>query len=194
MAINAVAPRRLEEWVHAHETQAMPSPFPQTLSWQPPSSHELNINIDCALLPHERIVGGGMVLRNHMGALIRILAIPFAGIYDPFVGETKTLLCAMEWALQNGSSEMIFETDCAILATAMNTASNSYAWELIHAALCLKEQFSKICFLRVRRQGNRVADGVARFATRLSTRREWLLGFPQQVATLAQEDLNGERS
>lgn len=191
IAVTTTAPRLLEEWLQIHVSHDTSSPASLGL-WHPPTPYLWKINVDCSFLPHERIAGGGMVLRDHVGKIVEATAVPFHGICDPFIGEALAMLQAMEWAIRRGWREVCFETDCAALVTAMQARCNSYAsevGEILVEGIRRKQDFRTISFVHVRRTGNRVADCIARYATHLNDPQEWTMDFPSQFVELAAEDV-----
>ena len=117
-----------------------------------------------------------MIARNSLAACIRALTVPISGIVDPLVVETMGLLEGMKWAHNKHWNRVCFETDCAVLVTALNGSLAPFQNEvggIIQQCLALGSSFESIQFVHVRRSNNVVADAITRWATNASESCEW---------------------
>ncbi|CAN1191227.1 hypothetical protein LINPERHAP2_LOCUS40934 [Linum perenne] len=88
--------------------------------WHPPSHPKLKCNVDVGIRGAERRWSRGMVIRDHMGYLIRCRAAWSVGLPEPREGEALALLDAMCWIEEEGFQQVVFEIDSEIVAGAVN--------------------------------------------------------------------------
>jgi len=110
----------VKEWTEAALSQRGQVSVPNVGQWKPPGAETIKINIDGSIDAHNHGAGGGMVARDGDGMVLGAMAISFPGLHDPFIVESKALLCAIEWTTQRGWNNICFESDCSILITEMS--------------------------------------------------------------------------
>ena len=131
-----------------------------------------------------------MVIRNSGGHVIGALS---DRIFLPAtVDEVEALACrkAISFALELGVEKVVLEGDSDIIIQALNADSicASSFGHIIEDIRVLALNFASICFSHVKRQGNTVADRLAKLAKYSLCPSFWADGFPRDVHNLVVTD------
>ena len=172
-----------------HDSMVQPIISEPTL-WKPPCSPFCKINFDGALFQDQKMAGIGVVIRNPNGHVIGALS---DRIFLPaIVDEVEALACrkAISFALDLGVENVILEGDSMTIIQALNSDSScasSYGHIIDDIRACAL-LFSSISFSHVKRQGNNVADSLAKLAKLSRCPCFWSDGLPRDVHSLVTAD------
>jgi len=190
-SIILAATRLREEWNTAQSTGPLGTSNASYSHWQAPPFDMIKINSDGALALNERLAGGGLVARSHQGEVMGMLVVPLQGLIDPFIVEAATMLQGLKWALHKQWKRVCFESDSLMLISTLRSPSSQYRHEvggIINECRRFLDQFDRVIFTHVRRQGNAVADAIARTAIHATDRQEWELDYPDQFRAIVALD------
>ncbi|XP_057444718.1 uncharacterized protein LOC130736960 [Lotus japonicus] len=133
--------------------------------WQPPPRGSVKVNVD-ASFKHGEVVGTGMVVREADGGLLLCASGKMVGALSAAMAETMALRWALGLVLEMGNQWIVVETDCAVLHSTWRSAHHdrSYLAAVVQDCVALSTGFSSFSFVLVRRNANRAADYMAKFA------------------------------
>ena len=181
---------RLQEFQAAQEL-AIPEQIPAgPTHWSPSQRTQSIVNYDGALFHDTKQAGIGVVVRNSggtiQGALSDRCCLPMT------VDEVEALACrlAVHNAIQLGLEEAVFEGDSETITKALNSASPclSSFGHIIDDVKSLALNFVSVSFIHVKRQGNAVANKLAKAAKFSSCPRFQLDDIPSDVQRLVLAD------
>nr|XP_023918260.1 uncharacterized protein LOC112029812 [Quercus suber] len=98
---------------------------PIDIRWTLPNFPWYKNNIDAAIFTVSKFVGIGVVVRDHEGSVVAALSKCMPVSLGPLEGEVKAMHEAITFAKDIGLQDVIFETDSAILSTALNDISTT---------------------------------------------------------------------
>ena len=136
------------------------------------------------------MAGIGVVIRNSGGQVIGALSdrINLPAIVD----DVEALACrkAISFALELGVEKVVLEGDSDIIIQALNSDSNcaNSFGHIIEDIRALALNFASSCFSHVKRQGNTVADKLAKLAKYSHCPSYWADGIPCDVHDLVVAD------
>ena len=125
----------------------------------------------------------GAIIRNDNGLVMAAFSQP---IPLPTFVETVEVLAARSavcLARELNLDQVIFEGDAEVIIKALNNGgfSSSSFGHIIRDIKLLSSAFNKVSFSHTRRQGNRVAHGLARMACNFSTFQVWMEDVPPDL-------------
>jgi ribonuclease HI len=135
--------------------------------WDPPPSGRLKVNIDGAFCPNQCKGGLGVIVRNENGDCIAAMhrSLPF--ISSAFQAEAEACRIGLLMAIQHGWDNILLETDCS----ALNTALANLEVDLSDVGCIVKDcreylkNFASISVSHIYREANGVAHRLARLAS-----------------------------
>ncbi|KAK9997512.1 hypothetical protein SO802_022198 [Lithocarpus litseifolius] len=139
------------------------------IKWLPPPSNWVKINFDGATFNESSSAGLGAIIRNDMGLVMAAFTQPIP------------LPTSVEMEL--GFNKIIVEGDSEVIIKALNNGvlpSSSFGL-IIKDIKVLSSSLGKILFSHTRRQGNRVAHGLARMACNFAHFLSWMEDVPPGV-------------
>jgi len=100
----------MESYAHAHSSShhAARTSEDECQKWTKPPTGELKCNWDAALIPGQKIVGVGVMVRDDQGRMVASLARAIPGIDHPTVAESWAAWKAVELCCVLGASASIF--------------------------------------------------------------------------------------
>ena len=99
---------------------------------------------------------------------------------------------AVEFALEIGITSVVFEGDSDTISKDLNNSERSLALHghLIEDVKALTPSFNCCSFVHVRRQGNRVAHALARWAFNSPSLTVWMEDVPPDISSVVQADFS----
>ena len=102
----------------------MPNPIhvPVQQTWQPPQGSLFKLNFDGACFDDGAALGYGAMIRNEKGEVMAAIAVRGDAVRDS--EEVKVMACrkALEFAIDAGFTEIILESDNAIVMKTISQA------------------------------------------------------------------------
>lgn len=158
-----------------------------SVQWKPPEEGWAKINTDGALQLHVRKGGVGLVARDFRGEVLGAVGAPLADFSDPLIVETVAMFMGLQWAARKGWKRVVFESDCAVLITALRNPSTKFHMEvgdILDSCALLFAQFDTLSFAHIKRQGNATADALARWVVHGVQTTEWGSTLPYRFRNL----------
>ena len=107
--------------------------------------------------------------------------------------EASATIRALEFALELGIAQVVLECDSKVIMDALaeeGVSLSSYDL-LIANAKCLSHNFFQLRYFHAKRECNKVAHSLSRYALTISDFIVWMESVPPQVASVYQADLSG---
>ncbi|KAL0011877.1 hypothetical protein SO802_006985, partial [Lithocarpus litseifolius] len=148
--------------------------------WVPPPRNVFKVNVDAAVFAQHRAVGIGVIVRDDLGrieaALSKRLDAPLGAVEAEAMAYETGLIFAKDIGIQ----EVVIEGDSLIIHRALSDESKSPSSvsAIVQGMQELGEDFRKIEFSHVRRQGNKVAHLLAKHAIDVSDFIAWIEETP----------------
>lgn len=133
-------------------------------SWQSPKGTVNKFNCDGSWIKSIKRAGMGCVIRDSIGFILVIKASYIGYVISSFEAEGLTLVTAMRWASQLNMQNCSFETDSVELFHQTPTFSDWSGDDRRWISECpnFLMRNDNWTLLVIRREANRVADGVAK--------------------------------
>nr|XP_023887146.1 uncharacterized protein LOC111999255 [Quercus suber] len=160
----------------------VPSP-PKVTKWLPPPSNWVKINFDGATFSDLSSAGLGAIIRNDLGpvmaAFTHLIPLP-TSVEMVEVLAARSALC---FAKELGFNNIIVEGDSEIVIKALSTNGPSFSsiGHIVKDVKVLASSLGNVSFNHTRRQGNRVAHGLARLACNFIHFQSWMEDVPPAV-------------
>ncbi|KAL9683349.1 hypothetical protein QQ045_015169 [Rhodiola kirilowii] len=134
--------------------------------WIPPQKPFLKLNCDGSWDEDKRLAGISGVCRDEEGTIIGVLTDLCPGVDSILEAECRAILMSMRWALKQGLSYCIFETDCteAFASITLRRYGPSNIPVCVQEILRLMIDRKHWRLSLVRREANSFADKLARLA------------------------------
>ena len=137
--------------------------------WLPPLPSVYKVNFDGATFPDIAATGLGVVVRDLEGLVIAALSERIH--LPPTVATLEALACrrSIVFAIELGLQDVVFEGDSEVifkLLTAKQPCMSAFG-HIIEESRSLASTFRSATFTHTKRQGNNVADKLAKLAKNL---------------------------
>ncbi|XP_028125408.1 uncharacterized protein LOC114322333 [Camellia sinensis] len=128
------------------------------IHWIPPESGLFQANFDGACSVVEGLIGVGVVVRDHKGAVIAAMSAKRASTMDVDCIEAFAALAAIQFALDLGLHHIIIEGDLLMIVRAFLSSLKSLAsfGNFVEQAKSLLARFHSWDIQHVKREGNSV--------------------------------------
>ncbi|GLT61404.1 hypothetical protein SLA2020_341140 [Shorea laevis] len=161
-------------------------------SWSRPPQGTLKVNVDASFSPNLGSAALAMVGRDSNGELC-FGKTWFCMALSPLMAEAAALLKAVRYVIDIGIHEVIFESDNQVLISCLQQDHKSCPWEAKSIIMSIKH--SSYChpgfsFNFIPREGNRVADWIARSSLHGQCPSYWAHRPPNILLLLLSEDVN----
>ncbi|KAK9985759.1 hypothetical protein SO802_030710 [Lithocarpus litseifolius] len=155
----------IRETVLPHPPPKAPSP-PKDETWLPPPPSWVKVNFDEATFANSSSAGLGAIIRNDMGLVMAAFTQPIPLPTSVEMVEVLAARGALCFAKDLGFNKICVEGDSEIIIKALNHGglSSSSFGHIIKDVKVLSSSLGNVRFSHTRRQGNRVAHGLARLA------------------------------
>ncbi|XP_024195724.1 uncharacterized protein LOC112198858 [Rosa chinensis] len=162
-------------------TARPPQQSREPIRWQPPTERVLKMNCDGAYQAASRHGGVGCVLQNSDGIFLACQVRPYAFLMFPFHAELAALKDGIIMAQTMQHSEVIFESDCALLVQAIQMVSHDLSTMnvLIEEVRSLLRDNPGFSIIHVKREANKIAHLLASHAIRNNVSQLWLVTAPE---------------
>ena len=175
----------------AVQPSALPSLRQRHVTWSPPAPNIFKINYDGAIFADTNRSGIGVVIHNGDGLVIASLVQPLNQAFKAVEIEVLAASRALELAADIGLDIVILEGDSKVVTQALETEDVGLAAYglLIRDACTLARNFSEVSYSHTKREGNKVAHGLAKLATNLANCVIWMEEVPPSIYHFVQANL-----
>ena len=158
--------------------------------WYLPQISQHKVNYDGALFKEIWQGGVGVVVRDADGRVCG--ALSDRTVLPGTVEEVEAIACreAVRFALQLGLADVVFEGDSKSITNAINSGTPCYSsyGHILDDVKALVMNFVSPSFIHVKRQGNAVADKLAKAAKTIPCPHVWSDDIPSDVQQLVIHD------
>ena len=144
--------------------------------WQPPPQLVYKLNFDAAIFTNLNCSRFGATIRNDRGEVMAAMSVKGPPITNN--EEAKALACrkALEFSIDASFSELIIEGDNAnVMRVVCSLLSNdSLLGHIIKDVKCIMSSLQYVSVNSIRREGNKVAHALARYAKIVFDDMYWL--------------------
>ncbi|KAL0012819.1 hypothetical protein SO802_007927 [Lithocarpus litseifolius] len=153
-----------------------------------------NINFDGATFNESSSAGLGAIIRNDRGLVMAAFTQPISLPTSVEMVEVLTARGALCFAKDLGFNKIIVEGDSEVIIKALNNSGlpSSSLGLILKDIKVLSSSLGKVLFSHTRRQGNRVAHGLARMTCNFAHFLSWMEDVPpgvKKVFTMPEIDL-----
>ena len=169
----------LDEYWSANRTSVNP-PTHLEVAWSPSIFPSYKVSVDAARFMAQKAVGAGVIIRDHEGKFIACLSKKFHAPLGIVEAEAKAFEACIIFAKEVGIRDLVLEGDSLIVVQALKQVSNapSTVSSLIYGMLAECNEFRKVSFSHVKRQGNKPAHLLAKQALGLDDFSAWIEECP----------------
>lgn len=163
-------PRVVAEWLAkfnaAHPITQTRTAQSRLIQWKRPPPFFFKINYDGALCSSSNCSGIGIVIRDYEGLVIASLAQNLNQSYKLVEIEAMVAARAIEFAIEIGVDRVMIEGNSSVVTEALRSKEAGLASNdlLIQDAKLVERNFSELSYSHTKREGNKVAHGLARLA------------------------------
>jgi ribonuclease HI len=190
--------KKLVSWIQSvvDETCNLASQSPNkslpAQQWKPPPSSMVTVNSDGAFFPQESTGAGGAVIRVSNGKFLGAHARWYGLITSPLVAEAIACMEGLEFALNQGYSSIVLETDSQELLNLwhMRDEQRSEIMGTLQRIKELCERAVKFSFVHVPRHCNAAAHLCAKQPSSTRVSCVWLGDPPNFIVSCLQQDCN----
>ncbi|XP_075645031.1 pyruvate, phosphate dikinase, chloroplastic-like [Castanea sativa] len=160
------------------------------VTWTPPPSSVLKINVDGALSKTSSSVGIGVVIRDNAGRLIATLCKHFHVLLGPIETEAKAFEAGLQLAWDLGLQNIVLEGDSLVILRALYALSNppSSVDSLCLGMQLIYSEFHSVNVSHVQRQRNKPAHLLAKFALSIHDYCVWIGESPSCIVQALIQD------
>ncbi|XP_075657869.1 uncharacterized protein LOC142627867 [Castanea sativa] len=159
--------------------------------WKPPDVSLVKINFDGTIFREENRSGIGVVIQNHIGAILVSLAQTVSTALQPAEIEAIAATRALEFGHELGLTEAVLEGDSELIINSLKARDATVALvePLIQDAIIFSCLFTKLQYSHCRRDGNKLAHSLARFSIHVFDYTVWMEEVPRPLLSVAQHDV-----
>jgi len=160
--------------------------------WARPVGDLIKLNWDSAVQTWRKLVGIGVVARNSTGQVLASLCSVQRYISDSTVAEAYGARLAVEFGIFLGLRSIILEGDASEIIQALRSSDSVLGkfGSLISDAQNLLSSFGFYACTHVRREGNRVAHTLAKFAISSEHNKVWFQSYQTCLSGLVNSELS----
>jgi ribonuclease HI len=175
--------------LNTHVSSDNPEPSNSPISWNPPPPNCYKVNVDAAG-PTNNMWGIGVVIRDSYGDVAAAATWIVEAIPDPDVGEALGVRLAIQFALDMGFFQVMFESDSLNVVRGFHKLSNNQSYLGMVVADCnrLSSRFNSFSLSHIKRSANMAAHSLAKFAL-TSSDTVWIEECPPCIVSSIAADL-----
>ena len=150
------------------------------VTWSPPPPTLVKVNVDDATTKRQNIAGVGSVIRNELGRVVAAMCRKIPAPLGPLEVEAKAFEAGLQLARDMGFQDIILEGDSLILVRALCGLSSppSTIDSMVVGMQLLCSDFRTVYISHVRRQGNKPAHILAKYALGINESVVWIEETP----------------
>lgn len=165
---------------------------PGPARWKAPAANSVKVNTDAATFSESRSIGLGACLRDCNGKMLWALSSQLPGLKAPVVAEALAVREAIKAVSRMRFENVVVESDNQEVVNALAGKGVQWRSELQGIIFdCLEYGKSMGCWSvqHVRRDGNKVAHGLAKLSSSFNEEMIWYHDFPSSIVNIARCDL-----
>ncbi|XP_057779546.1 uncharacterized protein LOC130998129 [Salvia miltiorrhiza] len=145
------------------------------LGWHPLPPGSIKCNVDAAFFEAERMMGIGMVIRDHNGAFAVGRSIKLPGCRSVEEAELVGIKEALSWIKELGFTKGVIESDCKRAVDMVKSVERNISELGVMASLCRGELvlFPDLRLIFVKRELNAIAHCLAKAARNFISHHVW---------------------
>jgi ribonuclease HI len=144
--------------------------------WEAPVLDFFKANWDVAISQAENIMGIGVIIRDGQGNVIAALSQQVKSKHDPVIAEAIAARRAVEFCIEVEVQEVIFEGDSMLVVKAIQDSQPNWLpyGQIIDDIKWVMGSLRRWKIRHVKRDANKAAHELSKFATRNSDLHVWL--------------------
>ena len=188
--LNKCAAEFSEEFKQVQEHLTIPMRQSDGSVWRPPAQSWFKLNFDAAIFKEHNSSGFGVVIRNNQGEVMAAMASRRPPVSCSEEAETLACRKALEFAVDTGFSELLVEGDNANVMRAISSSTMNFSvlGNVIADIHCNLYGLGRVSISCIKRNGNRVAHVIARYARMLDEDMFWKEEVPQVAVEALSQD------
>lgn len=150
-----------------HEIQMQHTSHPRhAIRWAKPSGNHIKVNVDASFIPASGLAALGAIGRDSSGAVVFSAGCCFHGCTEAEEAEAQALLFGLTQAHRLALNNVIFESDCSAVVTAVNDCNTNRAswWACYVKVKEMFREFESCTVSKIYRECNVAAHELAAFA------------------------------
>ncbi|KAF5450327.1 hypothetical protein F2P56_030688 [Juglans regia] len=158
--------------------------------WIAPREGEVKIDWDAAFDQKEKRMGAGVIIRDVEGEVLAALSMPRSNIPSPGMAEVNALWRALQLSAELGIEHATFEGDALEIIRGVNNKDENWEWNG-QKVEDIKTILANRSFWKVQhtyREGNKVADLLAKFAFSVDEEKVWIEDGPEGLYSFVIQD------
>ena len=150
------------------------------VTWSPPPPTFVKVNVDGATTKRKNFAGVGSVIRDELGRVVATMCRKISTPLGPLEVEAKAFEAGLQLARDMGFQDIILEGDSLILVRALCGLSSppSTIDSMVVGMQLLCSDFRTVYISHVRRQGNKPAHILAKYALGINESVVWIEESP----------------
>ncbi|KAI3858170.1 hypothetical protein MKX03_022489 [Papaver bracteatum] len=160
--------------------------------WTPPPYDWLKLNFDVFILPDSNFVGFSLVLRNHLGEFLEVVAWK-RNVRDIDQAEVLVVLRVLQWINFKGLCRIKVEGDNKSVMEAVKKQQNeSIRWEdqlVMSESISLSQALVDVHFRFVNGSYNKAVYALAKFARSNNYTNRWDMNPPECILPFLQQEV-----
>uniref|UniRef100_A0A803PKJ8 RNase H type-1 domain-containing protein n=1 Tax=Cannabis sativa TaxID=3483 RepID=A0A803PKJ8_CANSA len=166
-------------------------PSKDKVSWSPPPLGSFMINTDASLIDGQPGCGLGVIIRDHLGALVTPATDYIPGCHSVLVAETLAIRLALKLAATRSMQNIFIASDSQSVITALKgqTRINTDWGIIIEDCILASKNFNNLSFIFIPRKCNNVAHCLANWSRLVHVSDVWTSFLPYCAAASLKADL-----
>ncbi|KAF4383359.1 hypothetical protein G4B88_023933 [Cannabis sativa] len=166
-------------------------PSKDKVSWSSPPLGSFMINTDASLIDGQPGCGLGVIIRDHLGALVTAATDYIPGCLSVLVAETLAIRLALKLAATRSMQNIFIASDSQSVITALKgqTRINTDWGIIIEDCILASKNFNNLSFIFIPRKCNNVAHCLANWSRLVHVSDVWTSFLPDCAAASLKADL-----
>ena len=166
----------LAEYLSVNDSPRLISPETPIPLWTPPTGLRYKVNVDGAVFKLQKTAGVGVVVRDSNGLVVAALSRKINSSLGALEVEAKAVEAGINFARDIGIADFTVEKDSLVVYNSLSGQSDppSLVAHVFSGILGMYGIGLQIDFSHIRRQGNRLAHLLAKYASNLDDYMTWM--------------------
>ena len=193
--LNKRASEVLEEFQKTQVQLSISTPTSLRTCWQPPPASVFKVNFDAAIFAELNCLGFGAIIQNDKGEVMAAMSVKGPPVTCSEEAEILACRKALEFSVDAGFSKVIVDGDNETVMRAVSSSSRTHSWlgNIYEDVKWLLRGMQVVSVNSIKREGNEVANVLARHAKNVVDEVFWLEDSPPPaVSALYFDSINIE--